>query len=370
MQILDQQGEEGLNGFRNRARRVSQELQLEAAFARLDKMIGTLLHTRQAKLRTAIGQARAARPPYDLECLARIRNLIHVAENLSPPVIADPTLSQAEAPTNFIESYFSNYIEGTEFPVEEAQQIVRTGTLPKARPADGHDILSYYREILSLPKVSIGNVLPEQVIDRIRSHHREMQGARPENRPGLFKTETNVAGATTFVAPNLVEGTLLAGLRIAQAASAGFVRAVALHFLLTDVHPFDDGNGRIARLMLTSELRSAGLSRIVVPNVYRAEYLSALRALTRHGDPAPLVRAVMRLQAITAAATADSFAKIVDLWASANAFMDPADARLVDVDESAEIEWRDAVPGRKDTWARLDTARLATDYGGPDVDFH
>ena len=45
----------------------------------------------------------------------------------------------------FYESYFSNYIEGTEFSIEEARSIVETQTPPAERPADGHDILGAYR---------------------------------------------------------------------------------------------------------------------------------------------------------------------------------------------------------------------------------
>ena len=41
----------------------------------------------------------------------------------------------------FFESYFSNFIEGTEFEVDEALAIVFEGRIPKDRPADAHDVL-------------------------------------------------------------------------------------------------------------------------------------------------------------------------------------------------------------------------------------
>jgi Fic family protein len=46
--------------------------------------------------------------------------------------------------------------------------------------------------------------------------------------------------------------------------------------LLTEVHPFDDGNGRIARLFANAELTTAGQIRIVVPTIYRNNYLAGL----------------------------------------------------------------------------------------------
>jgi hypothetical protein len=41
----------------------------------------------------------------------------------------------------FYEAYFSNFIEGTEFTLQEAQDIVFGGEIPDDRPADAHDVL-------------------------------------------------------------------------------------------------------------------------------------------------------------------------------------------------------------------------------------
>jgi Fic family protein len=59
-------------------------------------------------------------------------------------------------------------------------------------------------------------------------------------------------------------------------------------FVVAEVHPFDDGNGRMARIMMNAELSAAGQCRIIVPSVYRTEYLSALSALTSNGRPEPI----------------------------------------------------------------------------------
>lgn len=55
------------------------------------------------------------------------------------------------------------------------------------------------------------------------------------------------------------------------------------------MHPFTDGNGRVARLMMNAELVRAGEVRIVIPTVYRLNHLSALRAATRTGNDAALI---------------------------------------------------------------------------------
>jgi Fic family protein len=47
-------------------------------------------------------------------------------------------------------------------------------------------------------------------------------------------------------------------------------------FLVAEVHPFADGNGRVARIMMNAELVAARESRIIVPTVFRNNYLMAL----------------------------------------------------------------------------------------------
>jgi Fic family protein len=56
------------------------------------------------------------------------------------------------------------------------------------------------------------------------------------------------------------------------------------------VHPFDDGNGRVARVMMNSELAAGGQSRIIIPTVFREDYLGALRRLSRQDDPSVLIK--------------------------------------------------------------------------------
>ena len=61
-------------------------------------------------------------------------------------------------------------------------------------------------------------------------------------------------------------------------------------FLVSEVHPFVDGNGRIARIMMNAELVTAGEERIIIPTVYRGNYLTALKALSQSSQPTPIVR--------------------------------------------------------------------------------
>lgn len=67
-------------------------------------------------------------------------------------------------------------------------------------------------------------------------------------------------------------------------------------FAVSEVHPFADGNGRVSRALLNAELSAAGQCRIVIPLCFREDYLGALRALSRRGDPDPVLRMANRAQ--------------------------------------------------------------------------
>src|SRR5690606_2302135 len=112
--------------------------------------------------------------------------------------------------------------------------------------------------------------------------------------PGEFKAEGNRAGNTLFVAPELVLGTLEKGFETIMGATTPESRAVLAAFVVAEVHPFADGNGRTSRLALNLFLAAAGLTRIIIPTVFRDDYISALKAMSSTGYPVPLMRMFTR----------------------------------------------------------------------------
>jgi fido (protein-threonine AMPylation protein) len=99
-------------------------------------------------------------------------------------------------------------------------------------------------------------------------------------------------------------------------------------FLVSDVHPFVDGNGRIARIMMNAELVAAGRSTIIIPTVYRDDYLLALRALTRRDRPTPLVNALVAAQRFSHRAFSPYPQALRELQRR-NWFREPDEARIV-----------------------------------------
>jgi hypothetical protein len=150
-----------------------------------------------------------------------------------------------------------------------------------------------------------------------------MLSRRPSARPGSFKVKPNQAGGTAFVHPDLVEGTLLEGFRYLEPLPAGLSRAVFMMFLVSEVHPFTDGNGRVARVLMNAELTAAGQQRIVIPLPYRDDYLQGLRALSRGHDPRPQVRVLDFAQRYAAAIDWSDLALAKATLDETNAFVAP-----------------------------------------------
>jgi len=98
----------------------------------------------------------------------------------------------------------------------------------------------------------------EDFLAMLRSRHATMMGGRHDQRPGHVKDAANRAGESLFVLPDLVPGTLRAGWARLDELDTAFERAVFTMFLVAEVHPFRDGNGRVARVMTNAELVAAG----------------------------------------------------------------------------------------------------------------
>jgi hypothetical protein len=323
-EMLRRSGETALQRLRDDARKIAAPLGLPGEFEQLDALIGTLLGTRDVPLKSPVGLARAAGLPYDPARLDLFQRLFAELAGSAPETrLAHPTDGTA---LPFFEAYFSNFIEGTEFAVEEAADIVFKGYIPNARSEDAHDVLGTWkvvsdeREMSRLPRTF------DNLKAILKGRHARIMEGRPDKGPGRFKADPNRAGSTLFVAPEFVEGTLNKGFEIYRGLGSPLHRAIFMMFLIAEVHPFADGNGRAARIMMNAELVAAGENRIIVPTVYRNNYLMALKALSQNGITGALVRTMDFAQRYTAAVDFAELGRARLILDRTNAFADPNEA--------------------------------------------
>jgi hypothetical protein len=196
--LVRRNGAEALNRLRDEARRVAPMIGREAEFEIIDRLVGALLGTREDELASTRARARHAGTPYDPDRL-RLFEVLHRELRAIAPAGRSARARSAEARSTqaFFEAYFSNFIEGTEFEVDQAVDIVFHQAIPRDRPADAHDILGTWRLVSDPVEMARTPASADELLDLLRKRHATLMAARLDKGPGVFKREPNRAGQTT-----------------------------------------------------------------------------------------------------------------------------------------------------------------------------
>lgn len=299
---IEMHGETGVNRVRDEAREIADALDYKNEFDVLNKMVSALLSTHTAKgiLQTRHGIARATGEPYDEERIERFDAFAEYLSQVNLTIVPYKYEKASWRNITFFEGYFSNYIEGTKFTIDEAEEIAFSGKEIYERHEDSHDILSHVALSGDHTEMCYAPDSAEALINTLKNRHRVLLAQRPNKKPGVFKEKPNKAGSTYFVEPDKVEGTLVQGFDIYQAIPSGIKKALFIHFLVSECHPFDDGNGRLSRIMMNAELVASDLHKIIVPTVVRDNYLNGMRQATRQDSFRIMVKVLHQLHQYTA----------------------------------------------------------------------
>ncbi len=329
-QVVRINGEEALNLLRDKAKKIAAQLGFQKEFKKLDKIVSALLSTRPSKILTSpVAAARAFGVPYDPGRVELFEILFRALQQEEFKDRPDPNMRiSAFRNFAFFESYFSNYIEGTIFNIEDAMKIIETRQPIPARDEDSHDVLGTYNIVSNYDEMVITPRSGEELIEILQDRHAELLSARISKKPGQFKDRNNYAGQTQFVDFQLVRGTLIKGFDFYQALRQPFAKAAYMMFIVSEIHPFLDGNGRIARVMMNAELVTTEQARIMIPTVYRDDYLLALRRLTRQREADAYIKMLSRAQEFSATITGNKMEQMQDKLTQSNAFMEQSEGRL------------------------------------------
>lgn len=334
--ILLMGGESKLNEYRDKLRETSEKLDMPKEFERINQIISALLATHSSEvLSTPSAKALSAGLPFDTNRGELFETLFDaIKDEYFVERVNRNKDEESFRLFSFFESYFSNYIEGTEFEIDEAKQIVDSGMPIPRRNEDSHDILGTFRILSNRAEMSRLPSTVDDLYSILQSRHSVLLSGRPQLEPGMFKTKNNRAGNTEFVDYHLVKGTLNYGFKYYAALRDPFARAIFMMFMISEVHPFNDGNGRISRIMMNAELVKAEQTRIIVPTVFREDYILALRKLTRRKDPSAYINAMVKLQKFSDNLYGSDFTELKEYLRSCNAYEEPSQAKLEIIDRT------------------------------------
>jgi hypothetical protein len=292
--LITLRGAQAANALRDDAREVAERLGLQAEFRALESLVGAMLGTYPARvLGSRLARARAQGLPYDRQRVELFESVVAQLRNQEFTDIPEPARQGADRGMfAFVESYFSNYIEGTTFTVEEAEDIVFNGRIIPNRPEDSHDIKGTFDAALRDPFYSVPPTTADEFLAWLQRANAMVMQARKDRQPGQWKTEANQAGSTLFVLPELVPQTLRMAWAMMRLLEQAMQRALFAMFVVSETHPFTDGNGRTSRLLMNAFLSQRTQCRIIIPTVFREDYLLSLKALSHQGDATAYVRAL------------------------------------------------------------------------------
>ncbi|MGH7882658.1 MAG: Fic family protein [Candidatus Dormibacteraceae bacterium] len=187
-------------------------------------------------------------------------------------------------------TYASNALEGNTLSRQETAMVVEKGitvggkTLQEHLEATNHaKAFDYISELAASPHQPISE-------DNLLQIHRLiLQGIDDRNAGRYRNVAVRIAGAAV-VLPNYLKVPDLMTEFIIWLQQANHSHSVDIaaeaHYRLVSIHPFVDGNGRTARLLMNLLLLQAGYPIAVIRPEDRQEYINALEHGQTTGDAA------------------------------------------------------------------------------------
>ncbi len=192
-------------------------------------------------------------------------------------------------------TYHSNAIEGNTLTLMETKVVLEGITVGGKLMREHFEAINHRDAILYVEDVvRRAEPLSEW---QIRNLHRLILKQIDDDNAGVYrKLNVTIAGAR-HIPPDmlLVPEQMAALLHWADHEAAALhpvERAARLHVDFVKIHPFVDGNGRTARLLLNLELLKAGFPAVVLPVERRLAYYEALDKAHVEGNVADFVTLV------------------------------------------------------------------------------
>ena len=176
--------------------------------------------------------------------------------------------------------YNSNAIEGSTLTLQETRLILETGLTIGGKSLREHFEVINHREAITYVENLVSQVA-EITPHQVRQIHKLVLTQIDDENGGQYrKTPVRIAGAD-HIPPDAWEipwqmtewGDWLAQV---QADQHSVVSAALAHHRLLTIHPFVDGNGRTARLVMNLILMKHGYPPTVIERVHRQQYYRVL----------------------------------------------------------------------------------------------
>jgi Fic family protein len=202
--------------------------------------------------------------------------------------LSGSALTQLQAYYDIELTFTSNAIEGNTLTLRETAEVIEHGLTIGGKPLRHHlEAVDHYEALLWMRSLaSTSAPIAEEVICEL--HRRIVARSQPAIAGIYSKLPRRIAGSPAiFPNPAKIPQLMADFGAWTKAAPSGPATAFEAHFRLTAIHPFADGNGRTARLLMNLLLLRGGYPPIAIRPEDRKAYLDSLERASIEQDLVP-----------------------------------------------------------------------------------
>ncbi|MBU0651824.1 MAG: Fic family protein [Proteobacteria bacterium] len=188
-------------------------------------------------------------------------------------------------------AYSSNALEGNSLTETETKIVIEDGITIGGKPVRDHlEALGHSEAYDLLFRLAKNQEITEA---NVKELHRLFYYRIDAKQAGKYRKSRVIITGTDFIPPaperipDLMES-FIAGLSEARAKHHPVEFCAIIHKELVTIHPFIDGNGRAARLLMNLALIQTGYPLAIIPPILRRDYLDTLNK-THKGNDGPFI---------------------------------------------------------------------------------
>lgn len=207
-------------------------------------------------------------------------------------------------------TYNSNAIEGNSLTLSETKLVLEGITIGGKSVKEHLEVTNHKDAILYLMDlVKEKDVMSEMDIKNI---HRLVLKEVDNQNAGLYRNQNVIISGAKHIPPEHFHIREQMERLIENYKSwktyHPIIKAALLHGVFVGIHPFVDGNGRTARLLMNFEAIKNGYTPIIIKNNQKSEYHDALDKAHTESDYTDFIKLVTK----AALDSLDSYLKIID----------------------------------------------------------
>ena len=196
-------------------------------------------------------------------------------------------------------TYSSNAIEGNSLTLTETKIVLEDGITIGGKPLkDYYEAIGHSEAYDLLYNLSQDKEITEQnILDLHKLFYRHIN---PDNA-GKYRDKEVIITGTEFIPPSSKKvpdlmKKFVASMPDMKTKYNPVEFAALLHLQLVTIHPFLDGNGRTARLLMNLALLQEGYAITIIPPVLRNDYINTLKqAQTGSKDNKPFINFISEM---------------------------------------------------------------------------